>query len=57
MFYSINEISFMSKSHSTDLRHACENCRRRVDKEKQNRNIRLLQAVAGVLSPIVKKLK
>ena len=31
MFYSLDEISIMSKSHGDDLRRACRNCRNKKE--------------------------
>jgi hypothetical protein len=56
MFYSANEIFFMSKSHGTELQHSCENHRNSANKKKPSRSFRLLQGLVAVILPIRNKL-
>ena len=53
MFYSTNEISFMSKSHGEEIRRSCGNCRKNENSDKRRSNFRLLRWVSAVFTLIL----
>jgi hypothetical protein len=56
MFYSTNEIFFMSRIHGTELERSCENYKKNSNYEKTHRSSSLLQGLVAVILPITKKL-